>query len=57
MERQKIIEKDPVLRFDPSNIHRAREELMTIHAKKLIRYTEVMPENPLKILEKTLFFQ
>ena len=42
MKRQAIVENDPVLRFDPATIHRSREEMMTIYAKKLVRYTEII---------------
>lgn len=56
VKRQKILENDPILKFDPATIHRSRSELMAIYAKKLIRYTEVMPPNDFKTLEKTMYF-
>ena len=34
--RQKVMENDPKLRFDPATIHRSRSEIMKIYAEKLI---------------------
>lgn len=45
IERQQIIENDPIMRFDPAIIQRSRAELMNIHAKKLIRFTELFPQS------------
>ena len=54
--RQKIIENDPVLAFDPATIHRSREDLLNIYAKKLVRYTELLTPSDSKGREKTLLF-
>ena len=43
IHRQKIIENDPILAFDPATIHRSREDLLNIYAKKIVRYTELIP--------------
>jgi hypothetical protein len=39
IKRQDIIKNDPILCFDPATIHRSREDLLNIYAKKIIRYT------------------
>ena len=55
-ERDLIIASDPILKFDPATIQRSRSEMLTIYAKKTIRYTEVIPPNKLGFSEKNLFF-
>lgn len=39
LERQRLIDNDPVLKFDPSIVQRSRRELLNIYAKKHIRYS------------------
>ena len=36
LERQRLIDSDPILKFDPSIIQRSRRELLNIYAKKLV---------------------
>lgn len=57
MRRQKIIDEDPILRFDPSTLQRSRKEMMNIYAQKLIRYTELFPPSELTNGYKSLFFE
>lgn len=56
LKRQQIVDNDPILRFDPATIHRSREDLLNIYAKKVVRYTELLPPSDFKGTDKTLFF-
>jgi hypothetical protein len=57
LERQRLIDSDPILKFDPSIIQRSRRELLNIYAKKHIRYSEIFPQKDLHHGEKNLFFE
>lgn len=43
LKTQKLISEDPILKFDPLYIQAPRSEVMTIYAKKLLRYHELFP--------------
>ena len=40
LRQQAIVDKDPVLRFDPSFLHQSRHEMMDIMSQKLLRLHE-----------------
>lgn len=37
LRQQSIIDKDPVLQFDPTFLHQSRHEMMEVMSKKLLR--------------------
>lgn len=57
VQRQVIVDNDPILKFDPAIIRRSRKDLINIYAKKLIRYSEVFPLNQYTSGGKNIFFE
>lgn len=59
LRMQDIVDNDPILKFDPSIIQRSRAELINIYANKLIRYSELFPQNDTLLMRsgKNLFFE
>ncbi len=53
---QSMVSNDDILKFDPSNIQTSRSNNMLVHAKKLLRYHELVPFSlNMKIRESLLF--